>query len=144
MSLIVTWFPYFDCCHHSLCLNLYLDLYHKTSLGAVSTRSTSNNTGFQEKYTLMMWLAEALWRLQRHSSKMSSKVLMKLASSYINGTPMLQSWRERKIIHKWRVTRLMPNNSLARNILSQNPCTLLEQTRSLPERLPPLQNCFLP
>ena len=28
------------------------------------------------------------------------KISMKLASSYINGTPMLQNWRKRKTTHK--------------------------------------------
>ena len=45
-------------------------------------------------YMMMMWLVgKTMWGPQKRSSKTSSKSLMKLLSNYINGTPMLQSWK---------------------------------------------------
>lgn len=49
-SLTVTWFTYFGCCNHHLCLNLCLYLFYQMSLGAVSTRSASNSIGLHAKY----------------------------------------------------------------------------------------------
>ena len=41
---------FWHCSHHQFCLNLYLYLYHQTSLGAVSTRLASDSIRFQAKY----------------------------------------------------------------------------------------------
>ena len=47
---------FWQCSHQQFCLDLYLYLYHQTSLGAVSTRLASGSIRFQAKY-ICCWCA---------------------------------------------------------------------------------------